>query len=493
MFRRTIACAVLPALLALGCAPEPETITAVETMPAEPGAEEVLADVVEAMGTENLDSITYSGRAWRIRNGWMQTPQADPPWPWRDEITNYRRTIELGAPASLSRGDTFASNLFLDPPIADTFTQNIAADDSDWSDQLEIWLTPWGFLEGAAGNGVELSMGMLDGVEYRVLSWMSPEDQTSPSGLRYTVNGYINDDDLVAGVETWVEDAFMGDFHIVQVYRNYRDVDGVMVPQTIEQQRGGGGVFGVVVADASANPSNLAELMTQPQGGGRGGFGGGGGGRGGQPPTDIVEEAGDNVWLVTGGYVALVAEFEDHVMVFEAGQSEARGEQILAEVEALRPDKPIRYLVNSHPHSDHTAGIVPFIRNGTTLITHANNVDFLQMALSNPRTLLGEETLDPEIEGVEGVAVYEDSLNRVELHSVPNGHTDGMLVAVLPRQGILFQADFTLPQPDAAANPFVRTLAEYVAEADPDFERYLAVHAAQVPQTKADLLATIDQ
>ncbi len=66
-----------------------------------------------------------------------------------------------------------------------------------------------------------------------------------------------------------------------------------------------------------------------------------------------------------------------------------------------------------------------------------------------------------------------------------------MLVAILPRQGILFQADFTLPQPGAEANPFVVTLAQYVAEADPQFERYLAVHAAQVPQTKADLLATI--
>ena len=131
------------------------------------------------------------------------------------------------------------------------------------------------------------------------------------------------------------------------------------------------------------------------------------------------------------------------------------------------------------------------MRNGTTLITHANNAAFLDMALNTPRTLLGEEPLNASVQAVNGVTVYEDGMNRVELHSVPNGHTDGMLVAILPRQGILFQADFTLPQPGAQANPFVVTLAQYVAEVDPDFERYLAVHAAQVPQTKADLLATI--
>jgi glyoxylase-like metal-dependent hydrolase (beta-lactamase superfamily II) len=262
-----------------------------------------------------------------------------------------------------------------------------------------------------------------------------------------------------------------------------------MVPQTIEQQRGGGGVFGVIITDASANPQNLSELLVSQQG--RRGPGGGGPGGAGNAPTDIVEQVGERVWLITGGYVALVAEFQDHVLVFEAGQNEARGEQILAEVTALIPDKPIRYLVNSHPYSDHTGGIVPFIRNGTTLVTHANNARFLDEALGTPRTLQGEETLNPRIEPIEGVAVFQDSVNRVELHSVPNGHSDGMLVAILPRQGILFQADFTLPQPGQEPNPFVATLAQYVAEVDPDFERYLAVHAAPVPQTKADLLATI--
>ena len=508
MFKRATLGALLPALLVLGCSGEPDPGSAVvENAP--PAAADVLADVVSAMGTGNLNSITMTGRAWRIRNGWMQTPHADPPWDSRDEITNYRRTIDLSQPASLARGDTFAQNLFLQPATAGTYTQNVPAasapnvpaNAAGWAQQLEIWITPWGFLKGAAANNLSLSTGKLDGVEYRVLSWQTPATQVSPGGLPYTVNGYINDDNLIAAVETWVEDAFMGDFHVTQVYRDYREVDGLMVPQTIEQRRGGGGIFGVIVVDAEANPANLAELMTPaapPPGGAGGGRGGPpGGGRGGAPgaapaaPASLIEDLGDNAWLVTGGYVSIAVEFTDHVMVIEAGQPESRGEQILAEVKALVPNKPIRYLVNSHPHSDHTGGIVPFIRNGTQLITHANNVDFLDMALSTPRTLLGQETLDPTIVGVDGVTVYEDAMNRVELHSVPNGHTDGMLVAVLPKQGVLFQADFTLPAAGAEPNPFVVTLANYVAEANVQFERYLAVHAAATPQTRADLLRTI--
>ena len=485
--------ALIPFLLILGCggsqnaAPPPASNadSAAETAP--PTADSVLADTIAAMGTEGLDSITYSGWAWRIRNSFMQTPHADPPWPWRDAIWDYARTIDLGAPASLATGDTFAMNLFFNPPVEGTYVQSVPADQDGWAQQLEIWLTPWGFLAGAAANGVTMDSASIDGMDYTTLSWQSPADQTAPSGMRYTVNGYIGDDNLIARTETWVEHPFMGDFHVVQVYDDYRRFDGVMVPTEIEQQRGGGGVFGVEVSDASANPANLAALLQPPE------TGGGFGGPGGPPPEDIVEQVADGVWLITGGYVALVAEFDDHLLVFEGGQSEARGDQIIAAIESDLPDKPIRYIVNSHPHSDHTAGLVPFIRAGATLVTHANNVDFLGMALRTPRSLLGEDTLDVEVQGVEGVGVYADGSMRVELHSVPNGHTDGMLVAVLPAQGILFQADFTLPQPGAEANPFVKTLATYVADNDVQFERYLAVHAAQVPQTRDDLLAAIEE
>ncbi len=497
MFRRTMISAALPALLVLGCSGDNGSMSetaqaqAQPSEPAPPSAADVLSDVVAAMGASDLDSITYAGGAWQARNGFMQTPNASPPWPYRDYILNYRRTIDLTTPASLALGETYASNIFLDEPQPGRYMQNVAEDQTAWAQRLEIWLTPWGFLKGAEDNGVELETQVMDGDEYRVLSWMSPESQTAPSGLRYTVNGYVNDDDLIERVETWVEHAFMGDFHIVQVYDAYESFDGVMVPTIIEQQRGGGGLFGVhQITDVTVNPADLAELMTVPEGAGGGGFGGGGGGA---PPEDLVEEVGDGVWLITGGYVALVAEFEDHVLVFEGGQSEARGEQIIEEVNALLPDKPIRYIVNSHPHSDHTAGLVPFIREGATLVTHENNVEFLEMALSTPRTLLGEEPLNPQVEGVEGVGVYEDSTMRVELHSVPSFHSDGMLVAFLPEQEILFQADFSLPIGDAEANPYVVTLAEYVDETGLDFEDYLAVHAAPEPQTKADLMEALEQ
>lgn len=443
----------------------------------------------DLLGMQSLGSITYSGTAWNIRNSFRQTPEASPPWSLRDTMTNYVRTINLDEPASLATANTFAQNLFFDPAVAGIYIQNIPATQTNWGQQLELWLTPWGFLKGAQRYGADERAETIDGSEYTVVTWMSPPTQTSPSGMQYTVIGYINSQNLVDRVETWVEDAFMGDMHVTALYSNYTDFGGLMIPATMEQQRGEGGVYGVNVTAASANPANLAELMTPPERAGGGGFPGGGAS---EAPTDLTQKVAEGVYLINGGYVALVVEFTDHLVVFEAGQSEARGEQIITEIKGIS-DKPIRYIVNSHPHSDHTAGLIPFVREGATIITYEDNVDFLEMALSTPRTLLGEETLNPAFIGVGDVGVREDSSMRLELHHIPNGHTDGMLVAYLPEQGILFQADFTLPVEGAEPNPFVVELANYIDQSGLDFTAYLAVHAAAAPQTKAELMATIGQ
>jgi glyoxylase-like metal-dependent hydrolase (beta-lactamase superfamily II) len=485
LFGKKLLTVISATVLLGGCSDESAT-TPEAAAPAAADAS-ALDAAIAAMGMENLSTITWSGTAWRIRNGFMQTPNASPPWPLRDTITNYTRTLDLNQPASRATGDTFAQNLFFAPAVAGTYTQNVAAGQTAWGQQMEIWLTPWGFLKGAELNNATESMTTLDGDAVTAVTWKSPTSQVSPSGMQYTVTGYINADNQVQQVETWVEDPFMGDMHVVAVYDDYKDMGGLMVPGTMEQQRGGGGVFGVTVASATANPPNAAELLTIPP---PATSSGAPPAAPATPPAELTQQVGEGVYLITGGYVALAVEFSDHIAVFEAGQPEMRGQQIIDEVKRVIPGKPIRYLINSHPHSDHTGGMVPFIREGATVITHENNVEFLDMALSTPRTLLGQPTLDPQFRGVNGVTVLEDDTMRLELHHIENGHSDGTLVAYLPEQRILMQADFTLPVAGAEPNPFVVNLAEYVDANNLDFDQYLAVHAAE-PQTKAQLMATI--
>ncbi len=443
-----------------------------------------LAAVEAAMGAENITSISISGDAWTARNGFRQTRTASPPWIARNDIQDYVRTIDLTAPASLARGQAYASSMFFEPPVWTAYTQNIPATQTGWAQQLNIWLTPWGFLAGAEANGATVSTV----AGQTVLSFQSPEGQTSPSGMRYTVNAYLDDDNLIAKTETWVDDAFMGDMNVSAVYRDYREMDGVMVPAVSEIWQGGGALFGVTTTSADANPANLAALMTPPPApAGAGGPPPGGGAPAAPPaPADLVAELAPGVYMIEGAYNSLVVEFENELVVFEAGLNPARGEVVLEAVRSIS-DKPIRGVVVSHPHSDHTGGLTPLVAAGIPLIVSDNADESMREYLSAPRTLLGQETFSPEFETVPdgGVLVIEDSMNRLELHHIDNLHTDSMLLAYLPAHSLAMQADFTIridangrTLPASGQTVLIRQLAEHVREHDMQFDRLLGVHAS---------------
>jgi metal-dependent hydrolase (beta-lactamase superfamily II) len=99
--------------------------------------------------------------------------------------------------------------------------------------------------------------------------------------------------------------------------------------------------------------------------------------------TASSEKLADGVYRITGGYVALAVEFNDHIVLFEPGpQNEARALANIAEVKRVIPNKPIRYGVISHHHFDHTSGLPAAVAEGITLVTHQNNKAFFERALS---------------------------------------------------------------------------------------------------------------
>ena len=209
------------------------------------------------------------------------------------------------------------------------------------------------------------------------------------------------------------------------------------------------------------------------------------------------EKLAEGVYRITGGYVALAVEMKDHVVVLEGGQNEARGLAVIAETRRVIPNKPIRYVVNTHAHFDHASGLAPFAAEGITILTHENNEDFLEKALSAPRDA-GRATRSPSRTGNRKSKasateeVLKDDTHTIELHHVANlGHTDGMLIAFLPKEKILFTADFNVPAAGQPVSPFIATLVQNVDRLKLDFDRHVLVHAPNPdrPQTKADLLA----
>ena len=220
------------------------------------------------------------------------------------------------------------------------------------------------------------------------------------------------------------------------------------------------------------------------------------GAAGAPAPAVASEKLADGVYRITGGYVALAVELKDSVVVLEGPQSEARGLAILAETKRLIPNKRIKYVVNTHPHFDHAGGLAPFAAEGITIVTDDNNKFFVEASLGSPRTLVGDALArsrkKPKVEGVIDKTVLGDETRTIELHHVKGlEHSDGMLIAYLPKEKILFTADFNVPAPGQAVNPSIAVLVENIERLKLDFERHVTVHPPNPdrPLTRADLLA----
>src|SRR6266516_4544403 len=467
-------------------------------------AKSVIANAEKALG--DVKSITYSGSAKDVAFQQCGSNAADMICrgthdPMRP-INNYVRIIDLTARTSRHTGATNnPAGGGATTPMPGTFFQQVTPQQADvsqpWANSLEFYITPWGFLKGAATNNATASRRKADGKNYTVLTW-SPT-VNAPSGKNYVINGYVNEQNIVDRVETWLGENIMGDMHILATYTGWKDFGGVMAPSKIVQTRGGWPFFEVDVTAAKANPPDVATLAPPPApAGGRGGAGAG------APPaaaplTVTSEKLDEGLYRLTtgnGSYDSVIVEFKDYIMMLEAGQSEARGLAYIAETKKLIPNKPIRYVVNTHPHSDHTGGLPALVAEGATNITQKNNEEFLHKAHNNPRTLmddvLAKNPKKAKIEAVADKKVYSDGTRTVEIyHVAPVPHSNGLMIAFIPKEKVLFQGDFSVT-PGEAANDHVKALGPIVLDKlKLPFERYINVHASAAPQTRADFLKSL--
>jgi glyoxylase-like metal-dependent hydrolase (beta-lactamase superfamily II) len=458
-------------------------VTALSVRPAaaDDSAKKVIDDASRAMGVVGLNSITYAGAAAVGNFGQSRTISFGLA---STSIKNYVRTIDFTQPALRAIGDSQPPALVRGGPLPPMgkYNQIINAATPAWPQQMEIWVTPWGFLKGAAVNNATVKTTKVNGVPYKVVTW-SPA-QKSPSGLAYKVSGYIDADNLVEHVETWAEHPIIGDLHQEFFYKNYQSFDGLMVPARIDQRTIGMQTFVATIGAALANPPDLARRMEGPPPP--------------PPPAPLPpaasEKLADGVYRITGGYVSMAVEFKDYVVVLEGPQNEARGLAVIAEVKKLFPTKKIKYVVCTHPHFDHSGGLPPFVAEGVTILVDDNAKFFTQASLDTPRTLAGDvmakSKKKAKVEGVIEQMELKDETHSLMLYHVPLlEHSDSMLIAYLPKEKILFTADFNAPQPGQPVSASIAVLMANLDRLAIDFERHVTVHAPNPDRvlTKADL------
>ena len=494
-------------LVLTGTLPDGRPAASGQFQPGYVDPEPVLQAATDAIGTDDLRCVTILGTGYTGIVGQQRLNDKNVDWPDGETLANYTRTMNWEAgimkeeferepgpnPASWKYGLGWLGGTPLQQNLHQTFVVNgnygwhmdgpgaapIPARPEDaelW--QLDMWMNPHGFLKAARMPGAnpqavwrwELGEMGRDGPT------TVPEKVTVVSITvlgKYRVDATINKENMLQRIHTWVPDPVLGDMNYEHEFTNDSYVDlgvGVRFPTSWHHHEGWddnyqaqsvnaghnsfGGTFDEikpnVCPDSAAVPAAVREATFEVR--------------------VETEQLADGVYLLGGGsHNSVAVEFDDFVAVVEAPLDEKRNLAVIEEVARLVPDKPIRFLVNTHQHHDHIGGLRTYMHIGATIITHWNNFNFYTRDVLNyaQRTLQPDMlSLWPPTELAEGYQyervsenyVLSDGTRSMHIYYVhPLRHVEGMLMAYLPTEKIVIEADLLdthlpLPATPTASN-----------------------------------------
>jgi len=444
-------------------------------------ARATLTTAAIALGADSLKSLEYSGNGVNFAFGQSAVPGH--PWP-RLTVKSFTRTVNYET-ASLRdelvrvQGDNPVRGGGQQPIRGEQRQSFWLSGDHAWNvagpaaipapitlaeRQFQLWATPHGVIKAAAAHNAT--------VQGRVIVFTVPG--------RMTIRAALSDGNLVERIEAVIPNPVLGDTPIEVTYAEYRDFGGVKFPTRIRQSSGGFATLDLTVTDVK--PNVAVDIQVPDTARAAAGFYG-------KVATQMVA---DGVWYLTGGtHHSVVIEMKDHLIVVEGPLNDERALAVVAEARSLAPGKPIRYVVASHHHFDHSGGLRAFAAEGATVVTHEANRAFFERSLAAPATLapdhMAKSARKPVVEGVRDRRVLTDGIRTVEIHHIAgNAHADGLLMVYLPKEKLLSEADVFTPTaagtpPPMPPSPFTVNLVDNLKRLNLAVDRLLPLHGRLVP------------
>lgn len=157
-----------------------------------------------------------------------------------------------------------------------------------------------------------------------------------------------------------------------------------------------------------------------------------------------VTKVSGNVYLLEGAGGNIAASVGDDGIVIVDDQFAPLADKIRAALKGIT-DKPLRFIINTHYHFDHTGGNLPF--HDATIIAQDNVRKRLAMSnmVGNGGAMKMEQPANPKealpvITFEHDVTLHVNGEDIRALHA-PSGHTDGDSIVFFPQSNVVHLGD----------------------------------------------------
>ena len=189
-----------------------------------------------------------------------------------------------------------------------------------------------------------------------------------------------------------------------------------------------------------------------------------------------VTKVSGNIYMLEGEGGNIAASVGEDGIVIVDDQFAPLADKIQAALKSLKiTDKPVRFVINTHYHGDHTGGNEPFANTGSTVIAQDNVRKRLETGGTAGNGGSIKMEVKPAPKGALPVITFEHDvtvhLNGEDIRALhfPAGHTDGDAVIFFPKNNVVHMGDdfvrYGFPFIDVASGGSVQGMIDALEKA----------------------------
>jgi len=164
----------------------------------------------------------------------------------------------------------------------------------------------------------------------------------------------------------------------------------------------------------------------------------------------LVELAANVQHVQGGGANHLIVNMKDGLVVVDAPVDNGQSEAVIKLAKAKYPGKPIKSLILTHHHMDHTGGMRAFAAEGASVIVPAPDKAYFENVIRAPHTFEPDAQQKAmklaNVQEVKDALSLKDDTVEINLYNIPNPHVEGYLLVHVVKDNILFITDLISPR-----------------------------------------------